>query len=626
MRVLILLAGLILCLPCWAQNQVQDQNQIQYQDRLPIGERWQLLPEASADWEAKKVDSSALEWQPSRWKSPNLGFKSDPYWMRIVINPGELTPGFWRLWIHNSLLSDVSFYVFENDVLVEQQQDGLWHRLTERANGFRYPAFQFRARADREYRIYLRVQSETALQVPAELVSESLFAQTKARDDLVLGLFAGVLLAMMLYNLVLYFTLRELSFLLYVGHVGALLLFVASWQGVGATYIWPDLIGLQSFSIALATFLVIGFSTWFCGVFLDLTRENFPLLRLFWGVRNLSFAGALVTPALPPSWTIVASSLLSVPAVLLVINAIIMRAPLRQRPTRLFALGWALYVTGAFMMALNKFGWIEVSDASENLLLWSSVFDMMLLCIALGDRFHARREAALQQQQQTVDSADSKLESIRDKQRREQAIHQGLVQAIIGQEDYARQLELRLRERGRELELLQQQLLHAGENDGLTGLKNRRYFSDRLFEETERHRHLGTHFSVLVIDVDRFRQINESHGHLAGDECLRQIADILRQRLRRPADILCRIGGEKFAVLLPDTSGDGAISLAEIIRDRVATCPMLCAGQRIMATVSIGVSEVSGQQSAYAEWILIQADRAVQRAKADGRNCVALAG
>lgn len=595
-------------------------------DQLDIGKRWQVVVEDGAEWNVTEVDARPLPWQASRWAAPNLGFTARPHWLRIVIKPDELAAGHWRLWIHNSLLSDVRFYLFEDNQLVEQQVDGLWHRLDERANSFRYPAFLFRANAGREYRLYLRVQSETALQVPATLVSESRFALEKARDDLMLGLFVGVLFAMMLYNLALYITLRELSFLLYVGHVGALLLFVCSWQGLGATYVWPGLIGLQSFSIALATFLVIGFSTWFCGVFLGLNRDNFPLLNLFWGLRNLAFAGALVTPLLPAQWAVLASSLLSVPAVFLVIKAIVMRASLRQRPTRLFALGWALYVTGAFMMALNKFGWIEVTDASENLLLWSSVFDMMLLCIALGDRFHGLRAERIRQLQLAIDDGQRSLEGISDRLRREQLARKALAQAIGGQEDYARQLETRLRERGRELDLLQQQLEHASENDGLTGLKNRRYFSDRLYEEVERHRHLGTHFSVLVIDVDRFRQINESYGHLAGDECLCQIADILRQRLRRPADVLCRIGGEKFAVLLPDTSADGAIALAETIRDRVATCPMLCAGQRIMATVSVGISDVNGQQGTYAEWILIQADKALQRAKADGRNCVALAG
>ncbi len=587
-------------------------------------QRWQIVEE-TADWPIDEVATAELPWQDSRWRTPNLGFSQGTYWMRLQLHADELRTGYWRLWIHNSLLADIRWYLYEDHQLVQQQQDGLWWRLEERSNRFRYPAFLFHVASGKTYQIYLRVRSETAVQVPAELIPETRFIAIKAGDDLQLGVFAGVLLSMMLYNLVLYLTLRNLGFLLYVGHVCALLLFVASWQGLGATYLWPNLIGLQSYSIALATFLVIGFSSWFCGVFLELTPTNFPLLRVFWGVRNVSFLGVLVTPFLPAQWSVFLSSLLSVPAVALVVKAIIMRASLRQRSTRLFAMGWALYVTGAFMMALNKFGWIEVNSTSENLLLWSSVFDMVLLCIALGDQFHVRRAAQVQTRQTEIDNLTCQFETLAAGLAREQTAHQALQRAISDYEENARQMESRLRERSRELGLLQQELQGAGETDGLTGLKNRRFFSDRLYEEMDRHRHLGTGFSVLVIDVDRFRQINESFGHLAGDDCLRQIADILRQRLRRPADVLCRIGGEKFAVLLPDTSLDGALTLAEIVRERVATCPMLCAGQRVMATVSVGVSEVDTRRGQYAEWVLLQADRALHRAKADGRNCVALA-
>lgn len=612
-RLLLLLLWL---LPAWVQAA---------DAQLNIGKRWQIVTETADEWSVQQVEQADLPWQASRWNAPNLGFTTQAHWLRADIAAGELASGYWRLWIHNSLLSDVRWYLFENGKLIMQQQDGLWRRLDERATPFRYPAFLFKASPDHHYRIYLRVRSETALQVPAELVSEQHFIAEKARNDLSLGLFVGVLVAMMLYNLVLYVTVREIGFLLYVGHVCALLLFVLSWQGLGATYIWPDLIGLQSFSIALATFLVIGFSTWFCGVFLELNADNFPLLKYFTGVRNAGFAGVLITPFIPAQWAVVASSLLSVPAVLLVIKAIVSRASLRQRATRLFALGWALYVTGAFMMALNKFGWIEVTSASENLLLWSSVFDMVLLCIALGDRFHVRRSEQIIRQQDAATEAERTLAGITARLQRETVAHRALEQAITGHEDYTRQLENRLRERNRELELLRQQLHSASENDGLTGLKNRRYFSDRLFEEVERTRHLGTLFSVLVIDVDRFRQINQTYGHLAGDECLQQIADILRQRLRRPADLLCRLGGEKFAVLLPDTGADGALVLAETLRTKVATCPMLCAGQRVMATVSVGVSE-AGNPVQYPEVVLLQADNALQRAKRDGRNCVTLAG
>ena len=592
-------------------------------ERVDIGKRWLLAEAPESPISIETIDSQPLNWHASRWASPNLGFVSGAYWLRLDLAANELSPGRWRLWIHNSLLSDITFYLVSNGTMIAKQQDGLWVRYQDRAYSFRTPAFALSILPDRPYRIYLRVRSETALQVPAELVTEQQFLAEKEASDLALGVFVGVLLAMALYNLLLFVVNRELSFLLYVGHACGLLVFVASWQGLGATYLWPGLVGMQSVSIALATFLVIGFSTWFCGAFLELDADNFPWIRVFWGVRNLAFAGVLLTPLMPFRMAIIASSTLSFPAVILVVKAIVARFSLRQRPIRLFALGWAMYVSGAFMMGLNKFGFIDVTPASENMLLWSSVLDMVLLCIALGDRFHFKRRQRLVRLEQRLDTAYQKLESQQDKLEQTRAAVDELNSALTGHENHGRQLQSRLLERNRDLEQAKKLLDNAAETDALTGLKNRRYFSDRLLDEIERNRHLGGCFSILIVDVDRFRQINESFGHLTGDECLCQIADILRLQLKRPADVLCRIGGKKFAVMLPDTPAHGALQLAEQMRRRVAECPLLCSGQGIMVTVSIGVSEYENDNSLRPDQFLGKAGRALQQAKSDGRNCVA---
>ncbi|HVL00946.1 MAG TPA: diguanylate cyclase, partial [Dongiaceae bacterium] len=504
-------------------------------------------------------------------------------------------------------------------------RDGLWLRLDQRAAPFRQPAFPFTVVKDHRYRIYLRVQSETALQVPAQLMPEDEFLAHKEADDLLLGLFLGVLVAMMLYNVTLYFSARESAFLLYGAHVLALLFFIVAWQGLGATWFWPGQIGLQSGSIAIATFLAIGFSTWFCSVFLHLDQSNFHYYRLFVIIRWLSFGGALLTPLMPVQWAVVSSSALSAPAVVLVARALLQRSALQERPARLFALGWALYVTGAFMMGLNKFGFIEVTPASENLLLWSSVFDMVLLCIALGDRHIQERNQQLGRQANALEQAGRELEGLQMRLQREQAAQAALSQELAGQESYGRELEQRNRARQLELNQLQHSLEQASEADSLTGLKNRHYFADRLQEEIQRSRHLGSRLSLLLVDIDHFSQINDTYGHLAGDECLRQTAEILRQQLKRPADILCRTSGEQFCALLPDTPRDGAVQLAEQMRMKVADCPMLCAGMRVMVTVSVGVLLYEAVSGARAEQLLDLAGRALQQAKANGRNCVSLA-
>lgn len=590
--------------------------------RLALEGRWWVAEETAPVTDVARLTQYPFAWQPSHRQAPNLGFQQAPFWFRFDLAADELAPGRWRLWVRNSLLSDVQFYLLEDGELKSMRRDGLWRQAAERASPFRYPAFILPVDAGHRYQIYLRVQSETALQVPAELLAESAFIGAKEQDDLMLGTFLGALLAMMLYNLVLFALVRDPQFLLYTGHVAALLFFNLSWQGIGPTYLWPDLMGFQSNSIATATFLVIGFSSGFCCAFLPLRDSGYRPYRLFLAVRNLAFAGALITPLLPPLWAVIASSFLSLPAVLLVIHAIASRASWQQRSDRLFALGWGLYVTGALMMGMNKFGLIEVSRTSENLLLWASVFDMALLCIALGDRFHSRRLLQVQHQQALLADAGTELETLRQRQLREKNGDIALQHAVAGQTEYSRQLGQQALECRRELAQLHQELQCISETDDLTGLKNRRHLLDRLQEEISRSQQNGARFCLLLLDIDHFRQINRHYGQSVGDECLYQTADLLQQQLKRPADLLCRLVNAQFCALLPDTALAGALQLAEGLRQHVAGCPLLCAGRRVMVTVSLGVVEQDASGSVSAEAVLERARLALQQAKDNGHNCV----
>jgi diguanylate cyclase (GGDEF)-like protein len=153
--------------------------------------------------------------------------------------------------------------------------------------------------------------------------------------------------------------------------------------------------------------------------------------------------------------------------------------------------------------------------------------------------------------------------------------------------------------------------------DQLTGLNNRRAFLDhgeQLVRYCERH---DLEFAALVMDIDHFKTINDTLGHLAGDTVLRQVGDIIGNALRR-SDICGRIGGEEFAAVLPHTSEDGALGIAEKLRRSIADMSIECAGQRLKITISIGVA--AGMHDLAA--LLAHADKAMYRAKAQGRNQV----
>ena len=157
-------------------------------------------------------------------------------------------------------------------------------------------------------------------------------------------------------------------------------------------------------------------------------------------------------------------------------------------------------------------------------------------------------------------------------------------------------------------EIVQRQAI----TDDLTGLVNRRRFIEALDAEIERARRFGSPLTVVLADLDNFKRVNDEHGHHTGDDVLRSFAGLLRSHVR-DVDVCARIGGEEFAIVLPETDQPGAASVAERIRESLETVP-------IGITSSFGVAELSAGQSG--SDLLRTADAALYRAKEGGKNRV----
>jgi len=158
--------------------------------------------------------------------------------------------------------------------------------------------------------------------------------------------------------------------------------------------------------------------------------------------------------------------------------------------------------------------------------------------------------------------------------------------------------------------------------DGLTKLHNHRYFQEALTREIKRVSRTNEPLSMLLIDIDDFKGLNDRHGHAAGDDMLKRIAQILNESVRE-SDILARYGGEEFVVLATGTDLEGARSLAEKVRMEVADASVLLRDTRafVRATVSVGVAEFRGDRRVFFE----AADRALYSAKGSGKDCVVTA-
>ena len=171
-----------------------------------------------------------------------------------------------------------------------------------------------------------------------------------------------------------------------------------------------------------------------------------------------------------------------------------------------------------------------------------------------------------------------------------------------------------------ELQRAHEALEVAAATDSLTGCANRREFEARGRAEVERVKRSGAPLSFVTIDLDHFKQINDDHGHRAGDEVLRAFVKLVKTTLR-PSDLVGRIGGEEFALVLPDTPLEGAVMIAERLRRLTESEVVTLSGAKIRFTVSLGVAQYGPDGGTY-ESVIEAADSRMYRAKQAGRNQV----
>lgn len=161
-----------------------------------------------------------------------------------------------------------------------------------------------------------------------------------------------------------------------------------------------------------------------------------------------------------------------------------------------------------------------------------------------------------------------------------------------------------------------EQLEKISRTDGLSQLNNRRYWEESVYREFERHKRSGSPLSLIMIDIDYFKQVNDKYGHVAGDQMIREISDLFAEAVRQ-ADVVGRYGGEEFGLLLPDTDIKGALLFAERLRLGVQTLTVKPYGVR--CTISLGVAEVDSDVKKYRQ-LIERADKALYEAKRNGRN------
>jgi len=528
--------------------------------------------------------------------STAFGFQPGAFWFHARVVNRSPTETRWLLVQRYALSDHVDIYLRDSQGNVAHQAGGDALPFAARSIQYRHPNFWLQLPTDQPMDLFVRVQSQSSMQVPFSLYTPAAFTERSRDAQFIIGLYYGILLALFFYNLVLWLTLRDPSYVWYLLHISAFGLVLFTLNGLGFEYLWPNSSWLADKAVPLSICLAqIGMQQ-FARHFLELRRRwrfgdrvGLGMIGFFviLGVASTQLPYRISTPIAS------AAVFLSITWIAIASLVVLMRG---YKPARLFLLAWAMFLLGTGIFTALAFGLLPKNFLTEYGVQIGSALEMLLLSVALGYRYASLRN----ENERIVDEAKQQLEK-KVEQRT------GELRDALGQLGDA---HARLRE--------------TSQRDGLTGLHTRTYFSERFENLLVQARRSDELVSLLMIDLDNFKAINDRYGHLTGDECLRWAARTIGQALRPHGALLARFGGEEFIVGLPGMGLQAAAVVADILRQKVREAPCSSCEHEIPITISVGVHQVDLNFGGI-DAALQRADEALYDAKAHGRDCVRLA-
>lgn len=582
--------------------------------RIDVGPAMGVLVDASGALTTDQVRTAGQPWQTIARQSPNFGFTTDAYWFRFQIHnlDAERLPRLIELPI--PFLDHVWLYHYAGDTLQTHYNLGDEKPFAQRPVRHRNFVMPLDLAPGINV-IYLRLASSGTIEAPLRIWNPALFHAASNDENLLQGGVIGILLIMVIYNLFVFFSTRDIDYFYYIGFVASYLMFHLTLTGYTFAHVWPTALRWNSF--AISTF--IGAS----GLFACLFTSHFLKLRsfskpAFYLVRALTVASAMVLGlsfVMPYSWTIRIGAAITIPIAATALTLGYWRWWKGARFARFYCLAWTAIFIGLVVLNAGKLGWIPVNVWTENASQIGIVLLVVLLSFTLADRINNDRSLRL----------NAQAVALAHERKARESQH-----ALIEAKEHAnRELEARVHARTTDLNTTLEQLQAANDRllllsttDGLTQLSNRAYFDTAVEKELRRAERQQTAISIILFDIDHFKQVNDTYGHPTGDACLRALADLMRPRIHRAGDILARYGGEEFVIVLTGVDLTQTLALAEEFRLAIESLKVESEHHPVAFTASFGVVSTVPHVTLQIGDLLEAADRALYDAKHDGRNCV----
>ncbi len=585
--------------------------------------------------ESEKIDhmqaaspANAIQWQSITREGLSKKKFHTPVWLRFNVTNNSARKQTWLLDFGYQLIDYINVIPYYNS-------QGIWAPEQFGGNNISMSTWQIRHRhflfplnlpANETTTLYCRFESSQTMTLTFNLWKGSYFWIQDQGNTYFIGMFFGALTVILLYSLVLFVLIKDINYLFYFSHILSVIFYELSATGIGRLYIWGDLSWLQMRSNLFFPALAFLVATFFIRQFLSLSKYGGWVNKL--NILFLICWIAISIKSLFPHSTqmldmINAVGLLSVMAG--TVTSIYLWAK-GNIQAKFYTIAYLFLYAGTVTLILGVAGIIAWGPVVEYSQMAGFIAEFILLAIALSDRI-SREQAAREKAQ--IEALDLSIKISKMNQEKIKASEE----IMEVQQRANKELELKVLERTdelqramRNLELANKELSNLSLTDPLTKVYNRRYFDQILESEYKRGSRTGDPVTVVIVDIDHFKYVNDTYGHLIGDECLRLVAITLGQQVSRETDLLARYGGEEFVFILPATSQENGMIVADRARTAVENIKFIHKGNRIRISVSIGVAGWVPKHGETADRLVKAADKAMYEAKEKGRNKAVAAG
>lgn len=555
----------------------------------------------------KLVANSANDWHLNPLTSPNVVVEAGQNWFMVdLVNQSELTrTGFFVL-RNTMVFSDVEIYLIRKNVEVSQPPFKL-HRNNLWAGKIELSGYE-------NAQLIIRIASDNKLNIPALVMSEGKFIEELSHSYFNSGTASGGLLFLALLAIIIFIASGYKSVLLLCAYFITRALLLTVLLGGNLYFLLPHLSELRGIELPILVSASYVFLIWFAIELFSIKKNQpkiYKLLRINCWVLLVFMPVSLQFNVLTNIYFSLFIHLIS-NALLLFSGVMLLKQGQR------LALLFSGIISLQLLVGIGSLLFSQLAGEdffAQSFTLYSVTFwlSALLMTFLVSRHFYHQVKDKQVAQLAALESATA------SKQAQEELLKL--------QQENQEQLEVRVQERTLELNIALQELESANHElaekntiDDLSGLYNRRHYDQKILAEYRRSKRNLTPLSLVIIDIDHFKRVNDDYGHQMGDHCIASVGRYIKQCLRRSSDLGFRYGGEEFCLLLPETDSVGAQALAEELRLAISNELITHQQQQLSLTISCGVSTYQQQKEIDPESLFAAADKALYKAKHNGRN------